>query len=104
MTRIVEDIAWLGRTELILKPDNEPAILKVLKGSSQTARVDIQAMEQIRDEQAVKYDPKTNGDADNAVKQVTKLLRALEICLGQGAGEKIPTSDPLLTWLVKHAA
>ena len=104
VTRIVEDIAWLGHTKLILKSDNEPAILKVLKDSLQTARVEIQELEQIRDEQAVKYDSKTNGDAENAVKQVTKLLRTLKTCLEKRIGKKIPTSHPLLTWLVEHSA
>ncbi len=88
VTRIVEDIAWLGHTKLILKSDNEPAILKVLRDSLQTARVEIQELEQIRDEQAVKYDSKTNGDAENAVKQVTKLLRTLKICLEKRLARK----------------
>ena len=87
-----------------LKPDNEPVILKVLKDSLKTARVEIAEPEQIQDEQAIKYDSKSNGDVENAVKQVTKLLRTLKICLEKRMGKKIPTSHPLLTWLVEHAA
>ena len=81
VTRLVEDIAWLGHTKLILKSDNEPAILKVLKDALKTARVDIAELEQIRDEQAVKYDSKSNGDVENAVKQVATQFRTLNICL-----------------------
>ena len=104
ITRIVEDIAWLGHTKLILKSDNEPAILKLLKDALKTARVEIQELEQIQDEQAVKYDSKTNGDAENAVKQVTKQMRTLKLCLEKRVGKKIPTSHPLMTWLVEHTA
>ena len=104
ITRIVEDIAWLGHTRMILKSDNEPAILKVLKDSLKTARVEITELEQIQEEQAVKYDSKSNGDVENAFKQVTKLLRTLKICLEKRMGKKIPISHPLLTWPVEHAA
>ena len=103
-TRIVEDIAWLGHTKMTLKSDNEPAILKLLKDDLKTARVEITELEQIQDEQAVKYDPESNGDVENAVKQATKLLRTLKICLEKRVGKKIPTSHPLLTWLVEHSA
>ena len=61
-------------------------------------------MEQIQEEQAVRYDSKTNGDAENAVKQVTGLLRTLKICLGKRLGVKIPSSHPIISWLVEHAA
>jgi len=100
VSRLVEDIAWLGHTRIILKSDNEPAILKVLKDSLRTARVEVEELEQIQEEQAVKYDSRSNGDAENAVKQVTKLLRTLKLCLGKMMGKKIPTSHPIMTWLV----
>ncbi len=104
VTRNVEDIAWLGHTKMIVKSDNEPAILKLLKDALKTARVEITELEQIQDEQAVKYDSKNNGDVEKAAKQVTKLLRTLKICLEKRVGKKIPTSHPLLTWLVEHSA
>jgi hypothetical protein len=104
ITRVVEDIAWLGRTRMTLKSDNEIAILTVLKGSLKTSRVEIEELEQVLEEQAVKYDPKSNGDVGNAVKQATQLLGTLEICMGEMIPTKILTAHPLLTWLVEHAA
>ena len=77
VSRMAEDIAWLGHTKIILKSDNERAIVKVLKDSLRTARVEVEELEQIQEEQSVKYDSKSNGDVENAVKQVTKLLRTL---------------------------
>ena len=86
---------------MILKSDNGPAILKLLKDSLKTARVEITELEQIQDEQAVKYDSESIGDFDDAVEQVTKLPRALKICFGKGFGKTTPTSHPFLTWLVQ---
>ena len=52
----------------------------------------------------MRYDPNSNGDAENAVEQVTELVRAPKICLEQMSPKKIPMSPPLLTWLVEHTA
>ena len=104
VARVAEDVAWLGHNRIILKSDNEPAILKLLKDSLKTARVEVDELEQVMEEHAVRYDSKSNGDVENAVKQVTKLLRTLKLCLGKRIGKKIPMSHPVLTWLVEHAA
>lgn len=61
-------------------------------------------LEQVMGEQAAKYDPTSNGDAENAVKQVTKLLRPLKFCRVKASGKQIPMTHPLLTWLVEHTA
>ena len=104
VSRMVEDIAWLGHTKIILKSDNEPAIVKVLKDSLKTARVEIEELEQVQEEQAVRYDSKSNGDVENAVKQVTGLLRTLKLCLEKRIGMKIPSSHPIISWLIEHTA
>ena len=61
VSRMVEDIAWLGHKQIILKSDNEPAILKLLTYSLKTARVEVDDLEQVMEEQAVNYDSKSNG-------------------------------------------
>ena len=76
----------------------------MLKDSLKFSRVEVEDLEQVMDEQAVKYGSKSNGDAENAVKQVTKQLRTLKLCLERRIAKKIPTAHPLLTWLVEHAA
>ena len=42
VTRIIEDIGWLGHKRISLKSDNEPAILKLVKDSLKTARIEIE--------------------------------------------------------------
>ena len=76
----------------------------MLKGSPKTARVEVEDLEQIFGEKAAKYDSKSNGDVENAVKHVTKLLWTLKWCLGKTILEKIPMSHPVLTWLAEHSA
>ena len=104
VSRRAEDIAWLGHTKITLNSDNGPAIVKVLKGSLRAARVEVEEFEQIQEGQSAKYDSKRNGDVENAVKQVTKLLRTSKLCLGKMLGKNIPTSHTLTTWLVEHTA
>ena len=102
--RLVEDVQWLGHQRLELKSDNEKAILKLLRDSLLSMRVEIPDMEQLQEENAVTYDSKSNGDAENAVKQVQKQLRTLKLCLEKRLQRRIPTSHPVVTWLVEHAA
>ncbi len=45
--RLVDDIHWLGYTKMLLKTDNEPAIVKVLKDTLVTTRVEVPEVEQI---------------------------------------------------------
>ena len=52
VTRITEDIGWLGHRRICLKADNEPAILKLLKDSLKTARVEVDELDQILEEQS----------------------------------------------------
>ena len=84
------DIAWLGHTQIVFKSGNEPAIVKVLKDSLRTARVEVEELEQIQEEQSVKYDSESNRDVENAVKQVTKFLRTLNFVWGNVWERKSP--------------
>ena len=43
--RLAEDICWLGYTRVLLRSDNEPAILKLLEGSLGSLRVGVVAAE-----------------------------------------------------------
>ncbi len=78
--RLVDDVKWLGWTKLSLKSDNENAIVKVLRDTLTTARVEIPELEQIGEEHGAKYDSASNGEAENAVKQVQRMTRTLKLC------------------------
>ena len=47
VVRLVEDIKWLGYTRILLKADNERAIVKLLHDSLRRIKTDVLDMEQV---------------------------------------------------------
>ena len=100
---IVQCIEWLGHVKVILKSDNEPAIVQVIKESLRSIRVDGQVA-QAGEEHSVPYDPQTNGSAETGVRLVKGHVRTLKMGLERRLKRRIPPNHPILTWLVRHAA
>ncbi len=96
------DIAWLGYTKVLLKSDNEAAIVQLLTETLKSLR--IETVDQASPAHPPAYDSKANGAVENAVRQVQGLLRTLKLCLESRIGKRIPTEHPLLAWLVRHTA
>ena len=99
---IVNDVLWLGYAKVILKSDNEPAIIKLLKET--LAALKVSGLEQAGEEHSPPYDSQANGSVENAVKLVKCRLRTLKLCLERRIGKKIPPRHPIMTWLAPHAA
>ena len=104
VNRLVEDVHWLGWTKMLLKTDNEPAIVQVLKDTLTTTRVEVPHMEQISEEHGARYDSASNGEAESAVKQIQRMTRTLKLCLESRLKRRIPTNHAIMTWLVEHVA
>ena len=104
VSRLVEDIAWLGHTRLTLKTDNEPAIVKLLKESMRAAKTEIKDLDQIQAEFPSAYDSKSNGEIENTIRNLQGLLRTMKLGLERRLGVEIPTSHAILSWLVEHVA
>ena len=70
---IRDDVLWLGHTKVMIRSDNEPALLQVV-GTALTAL----KMKGVTSssEGSVRYDPQTNGPAENAVRLLKGSLRA----------------------------
>ena len=66
--RLARDIQWLGHTRIILKSDNEKAIVKLLTEVLQSLRVT--PIEQAAQQHPAAYDPNSNGAIEAAVQQV----------------------------------
>jgi hypothetical protein len=64
---ITSDVVWMGYTKVMLKTENEPAILKLLKESLRELRVE--GLEQVMSENAPEYDPQANGSAEVGVQK-----------------------------------
>ena len=79
---LTDDVKWLGHTRLILKSDNEKAIVRVLKDSLRALRVE--GLEQVGEEHPPVYDPQANGNAEVGVKLLKGMFRTRRSCLEKG--------------------
>ena len=100
--RLVRDLKWLGHTKIVLKSDNEPAILKLLTEVLKDMRV--QAVEQVTESHPPAYDPSSNGEIENACRRLGGKLRTLKLDLEARLDRRMPVSHPVIGWLVEHAA
>ena len=100
-TCIVEDIKWLGYSKLILKSDNEPAILKLLSEPLRELR--IEGVPELLEEHPPEYDPQSNGSAEVGVQLLKGQFRTIRSGLEGQLGFRIPVRHPLIAWMIKHA-
>ena len=99
--QLTKDVVWLGHSKVMIKSDNEPAILQLVYEALKVLK--ISGMD-AASEGSVPYDPQTNGAAESAVRTLKGSFRTLQVCLERQLGAHIPVSHPLMTWLVKHSA
>ena len=59
--QFVNDILWLGYARVVIKSDNEPAIVKVVEETLMNLKVS--GLDQAASEGSVPCDPQSNGDA-----------------------------------------
>ena len=100
VARIVEDIKWLGYTKLLVKSDNEPAIVALCNEALRRLR--IEGIAQASREAPPAYDSSSNGAVEAAVKAVQGLLRTVKLGFERKANCVVPEEHPLLAWMVEH--
>ena len=101
---LVDDIKWLGYTRMILKSDNEPAIVRLLSESSKDLRISVGDLGQVMEEHPPPFDSQANGDAEAAAKAVQGQVRSMQSCLEARIGYRIPMAHPIMAWMIPHAA
>ena len=99
---IIEDITWLGYTKLILKADNEPAMVKLAEEALRDLRVE--PIEQVMKEHPPPFDSQANGQIEVGVESVRGMVKTIQLCLEKRLGHRIPVAHPIMSWLVSHAA
>ena len=99
---LVGDILWTGYTSVMLKSDNEAAILALLIESLKELRIN--GLKQVLSENSPEYDPQANGAAENAVKAWKGMFRTQKSSLEANIAMKIPVRHPLTAWLVKWSS
>ena len=100
VARIVEDIKWLGYTKLLVKSDNEPAIVALCNEALRRLR--IEGISQASREGPPAYDSSSNGAVEAAVKAVQGLLRTVKLGFERKTNCVVPEEHPLLAWMVEH--
>ena len=95
--RLSSDIQLLGHKKVILKSDNENAIVALKKAVKNERPEDIQL------EESPAYDSKSNGDAERAIQMVQDQIKTIKDDLETQYGVKISEDHQCLAWLVAHA-
>ena len=100
-TQISEDVATVGlhRERIIAKSDQEPAILELQK---EIARQRAEAGTGI--ENSGVGDSNRNGKIERAIRDVKGIIRTLRSWLSMKLGVQVKLDDPVVPWLVRHAA
>ena len=97
--RLVKDIEELGRGDIILKTDGEPAMIAL-----QRAIAELRKNLTTKPENPPAYNPEANGAAEKAVQDVSSQIRTLKLALEARLGITIPESSAVVDWIIEHAA
>ena len=99
--RICEDLATvgLGKGRIIVKADQEPAIVDLQKEISRTRADAGTALDSSR-----VGDSDSNGKIERAIRKLKGIIRTIRSGLEAEVGERIDLESPIIPWLVRHAA
>ena len=101
--RLKRDIMWLGHSKIILKTDNEHAIMAVLKNTLKALRIE-GVVESSQESHPAAYDPSSNGSTEVACRTVGGMVATLRACLEGRLTRQMPVTHGSFAWLVEHAA
>ena len=100
--RIVEDIVYLCHTRVILRSDNETALVALFGDALKGLR--IQQLDSAAASGTVPYDPQTAGAAEVSVRKRKGQVRAMHLTLDRLLKKHVPLTHPLIAWFVELAA
>ena len=86
--RIVDGVVFLGHTRIILRSDNEPALLALVTDTLRGLR--IQSLDSAAGEGSVPYDLQTAGAAEVSVKNLKGQARAMHLTLDRFMEKRAP--------------
>ena len=98
ITNDLETIGLAGE-RLIIKADQEPAITEVQRAVAEARAKSGTAIEQSR-----VGDSNSNGRVERAIQDFKGLTRTMRSALEAKTGTKIRLEDPIVPWMVRHAA
>ena len=101
--RIVAFVRWLGHVKLVMKSDNERAVVALVRESLKAMRVELD-IETASEEHSPAYDSQANGMVENGIRNTRGLFRTLRSCLQGRLGRTISVEHPLMAWLLEHVS
>ena len=96
--RLGEELDKLGRRRMVVKSDQEPAILKRIEATARERHQDITT------EQSPVGEHASNGVAERAVQAIQGQARTFKLALEARTGKSICETSDILPWLIRHAA
>ncbi len=101
---VVSDVAWLGHTKLILKSDQERALLSLVRQALVAIRFQVESVDKVTVEHSQKYDSQASGGTEVGVRGLRGMFRSLHLCLQDRVGQVIPVNHPLTSWLLEFTS
>ena len=92
--RIFEDIVYLGHTRVILRSDNEPALVALVGDALKGLR--IQLLDSAAAEGPVPDNPQTAGAAEVSERNFKCQVRAMHLTLDRFMGKHVLVTHPLI--------
>ena len=100
VAELKNDVIGSGFTEVLIRSDDEPAILAMKESAATALRL---AGVNVKTEESALYDSQGNGLAESAVKDAKDAVRTNLACLVRRFGQEFPGGHPASTWLVKYS-
>lgn len=95
--RVVSNLATLGHMKVVLRTDQEPAILDMVKGVIETRA------EPTLPENSPVGESQSKGMIERAVRSANDQIRTLRLALTKRISREFPPSRPTMTWMTQHA-
>ena len=93
-----EEFDKLGHRRMVVKSDQEPAILKRIEATVRERHQDITT------EQSPVGEHASNGVAERAPQAIQGQSRTFKLALEARTGKSICETSDILPWLIRHAA
>ena len=97
MGRLIVNLLKLGHKKVIIKSDQEPAIMDLINGV-----IEARAESTIPENSPV-GESQSNGLVERAVRSTKDQIRTLKLALQKRISCRIPPRHPAMAWLVQHA-
>ena len=111
--RLAQDIGILGYNRMIIKGDQEPAILE-LKQCVKRERHEQITLEEVKDvaenvgeqvmtEESPVKESRSNGEIEKAIQTVQEQIRRVKSSVESRYGKHIPKDHASVPWMIRHA-